>query len=82
MSSRYLTRSEAAEFIRALGLPITKLTLTKLASQGDGPVYRMFGNKSVYTETDLCDWVEKRFKDGKSSAARTGFSRLHEQGAR
>ena len=77
MSSRYLTRPEAADFIRTLGLPITKLTLTKLASQGDGPAYRVFGNRCVYLEADIIDWVEKRLRDGKSSAARTHFRHLH-----
>ena len=72
--SQYLTRPEAAEFIRSLGLPITKNSLTKFASTGGGPVYRMFGNRAVYLEADIVAWCDGRLRPGRSAAARTAFA--------
>jgi hypothetical protein len=57
---KYLTRQEAAEYLRELGYPTTKGFLQKLASTGGGPTYRLFGNKALYTPGDLIDWAESR----------------------
>ncbi|MGO3934486.1 helix-turn-helix domain-containing protein [Rhodopseudomonas pseudopalustris] len=56
----YLTRAEAAEYITRKGARISKNTLTKLACVGGGPIYRLFGNKSLYLAADLDLWIEKR----------------------
>lgn len=60
MNKLFLTRPEAADYITAMGAPISKNTLTKFATVGGGPAYRRFGNKTLYTTTDLDAWLERR----------------------
>lgn len=60
MFKAYLTRAEAAEYITLQGAPISKNTLQKFATVGGGPVYRRFGNKSLYTVADLDAWLETK----------------------
>jgi hypothetical protein len=55
-----LTREKAAAYISQLGLPITKSRLAKLAIAGDGPEYRIWGNRAVYTPNALLEWADKR----------------------
>lgn len=57
---RYLDRSEAADYINGLGLPISKLTLQKWATTGGGPMYRRFGKRAVYLVSDLNAWVRSK----------------------
>src|SRR5204863_85478 len=49
----YLRRRQAAEYLRARGIPRTEKTLAKLASIGGGPMYRCFGRIPLYTVEDL-----------------------------
>ena len=56
----YLSRSEAADFLKERGLPIAKTTLQKYATIGGGPRYQRFGNRALYTEDNLLAWAEKR----------------------
>lgn len=67
---KYLTRAEQAAYLtEKRGLPVTKLTLQKLASTGGGPRYAIFGNKAVSTEPWLDEWA-----DAKLSAPRHSTS--------
>jgi hypothetical protein len=34
--------------------------LAKLAIAGDGPEYRIWGNRAVYTPNALLEWADKR----------------------
>lgn len=69
MEARYLTRTEAAEYIRGHGLRYSAATLQKLATTGGGPVYRRFGNRAVYTEADLDAWIEQKLSAPKRSTS-------------
>ena len=60
MDQAYLSRPEAADYIRARGLIISKNTLQKYATVGGGPVYRRFGSRAVYTPADLDAWIEQK----------------------
>lgn len=72
MRNRYYDRREAAEYLtEQRGLKISKNTLQKLACIGGGPVYRVFGIRSVYTVADLDTWA-----DAKLSAPRRSTSEL------
>ena len=53
MPRTYLSRPEAADYIRARGLIIAKTTLQKYATVGGGPIYRRFGKRAVYTVDHL-----------------------------
>ena len=44
MDKPYLTRTEAADFLTGMGLPIARSQLQKLATTGGGPQYSIFGN--------------------------------------
>lgn len=57
---RFLTRIEAAEHLNAMGLPMSKATLQKLACVGGGPVYAIFGNRALYKQSELETWAMSR----------------------
>lgn len=69
---RPLSRKEAAEFLAKLGYPIAASTLAKLASTGGGPKFRKFGQKPLYYEPDLLDWVAERLSGKKRSTSDPG----------
>lgn len=69
MHSIYRTRAEAAEHLASRGLRCSRLTLQKLASVGGGPIYRIFGNRAVYTIADLDDWAEARMSPPRRSTS-------------
>jgi hypothetical protein len=55
--TRYLTRREAAKYLTERGLPTTFSTLQKLACTGGGPLYQLYGNKTVYLPENLDGWA-------------------------
>jgi hypothetical protein len=57
---RYLSRSEASDYLINRGLRVAKQTLAKLAVTGEGPAYRCFGARVVYDPADLDTWIETR----------------------
>jgi hypothetical protein len=59
-NKEYLTRSEAAQFLSDKGLPITRSQLARLATHGGGPVFSVFGNRSVYAIEALLAWANAR----------------------
>ncbi len=63
MPRLYLSRPEAADYIRARGLIIAKTTLQKYATIGGGPTYRRFGKRAVYTIDDLEAWIGDKISD-------------------
>jgi hypothetical protein len=71
MHRPYLSRPEAAEYICARGLIVSKNTLQKYATVGGGPVYRRFGNRAVYTTSDLDAWIEQKLSDPIRSTSET-----------
>lgn len=69
MESNYLERTEAAEYLTARGLRVSKTTLGKYATTGGGPTYQRFGLRAVYTRQNLDAWA-----DAKLSAPRCSTS--------
>lgn len=57
VSTRYLDRTQAAEYLTQRGFKITKNTLQKYATTGGGPVYQRFGPRAVYTTENLDAWA-------------------------
>ncbi len=66
--NEYLNRREAAEYVSRKGLKISHNTLQKFATVGGGPIYRRFGNKSVYIADDLDAWIAKKLKPMRSTS--------------
>lgn len=64
----YLTRDEASDYLKQHGLTVSPNTLQKYATVGGGPDYKIFGNKAVYTESDLNQWVESKLLPPRSIA--------------
>ena len=69
MSDRYLLRSESADFLTERGFPTTKFTLQKMATTGGGPVYRIWGNRALYTRGDLSAWAEAKLSPPRRSTS-------------
>lgn len=58
--NRFRSRRGAADYLTGQGLKTSWRTLQKFATVGGGPRYRIFGNRAVYTEPDLDEWIEAR----------------------
>ncbi len=60
-SHRYLSRLEAAQYVREeWGFPCSGKWLAKLAVTGGGPVYRKAGRFPIYDPVELDAWAEAR----------------------
>jgi hypothetical protein len=69
MTTKYLNRREQAEYCAGRGLKITKPYLDKLASQGGGPQYVIWGNQAVSTIEWLNEWIEARLRQPRRSTS-------------
>jgi hypothetical protein len=67
--TEYMTRPEAAEYLTARGLIVSKTTLQKFATIGGGPIYRRFGIRTVYKPADLDAWAAAKLSAPRSSTA-------------
>jgi hypothetical protein len=56
----YLTRDEAAQWLRENYGTGSSARLACLATAGTGPAYRLNGNRAVYEIADLKAWTESR----------------------
>jgi hypothetical protein len=65
----FLDRPEAADYLTARGLRVSKNTLQKLVTAGGGPVYRLFGHRAVYTRADLDAWASDKLTAPRCSTA-------------
>jgi hypothetical protein len=65
----YNDRRGAVAYIRERGLPCTYGTLQKLASTGGGPRYYRFGNRTIYTDSDLDAWIEEKLGTPRTHAS-------------
>lgn len=59
-ANKYLSRAEAADYLRNRGLPVAHQTLAKLVTTGGGPRFVRFGRKPFYTSLSLEAWVASR----------------------
>lgn len=60
MTTRYLPRSEAAEYVsKRLGRRVSTGALHRHASDGTGPKYVMILGRASYTEEWLDEWIEQ-----------------------
>jgi hypothetical protein len=64
-----LTRAETAEALTAIGFPIKFNTLTKMASRGDGPAYRVWGRLALYRWGEALSWAQERLASARGSVA-------------
>lgn len=73
METKYLERTEAAQYLTERGLRVSKNTLQKWATVGGGPLYRRFGTRAVYQTCDLDEWaIAKLSTPRHTSPARAG----------
>lgn len=75
---RLLTRKEASEYLRALGLPCKVSTLNRAAQEGSGPSIIYFGRVPRYRVSDLNSWVQQRLSEPRTRAlSRQSTTSLH-----
>jgi hypothetical protein len=61
MIAKYLNRAQAAEYIREnFNIPSSPEGLAQHATDGTGPIYRRFGNTTLYDPRDIQKWFEER----------------------
>jgi len=61
MPARYLTRAQAAEYIRDhFCIPCSVGTLDQYATDGTGPLYRRINRATLYDPADIDRWFEER----------------------
>jgi hypothetical protein len=61
MSAKYLTRAQAAEYIKThFNIPCSVGTLTQYATDGTGPLYRRISRATLYDPADIHRWFEER----------------------
>jgi hypothetical protein len=65
----YLSRTEASEYLRDLGLPVAPSTLAKLAVIGGGPPYIKFMSRARYKPRDLDDWAASKISRKRRSTS-------------
>jgi hypothetical protein len=70
MQDKYLDRAEAADYLSARGLRISKTTLQKFATIGGGPSYQRFGHRAVYTAPNLDAWAERKLSAPRGSTSK------------
>lgn len=75
METEYLTRAESADYLTSRGFPVSKTTMQKWATTGGGPIYRIFGNRALYTPTDLNAWAQEKLSAPRRSSTETGEAR-------
>ena len=70
---RLMTRPQAAHYITTqYGIPMSPLTLEKMASQGGGPQYTKFGRRAFCAASDIDIWVKTRMSRKFSSTSDEG----------
>ncbi|NDF84906.1 MAG: hypothetical protein EB102_00120 [Gammaproteobacteria bacterium] len=57
---RLLTRVQAADALTLAGFPISPSTLATLATRGNGPPFRRFGMRVLYTWHSTLEWARGR----------------------
>ena len=69
---RRLDRKEAAKFLTDQGYKTAPATLAKLACIGGGPIFKSFGRRPLYSETDLLNWAQARTTGPRRSTSDPG----------
>ena len=69
VSRRWFGRRDISELLKAHGYPVPVRQLEKMATAGNGPLYRLFSRKALYAADEALAWAESRL-----SAPRTNTS--------
>ena len=72
-----LNRDDTAEFLTEMGFKIAPGTLQKLACNGGGPEYAIWGRNAIYEPPKALEWAKNR-----RSLPRTNTSASYEHGGR
>lgn len=64
-----LNRDQAAAFVRERYGHCSRSRLAVMAVTGEGPAYRIFGNRAVYEPADLIAWAEARLSKKTTSTS-------------
>lgn len=72
---KYLSTSQASNFCKDSGVPAEETTLAKYRSLGGGPKFYKFGNRALYTQEDLEDWIAGKIGSPVSSTSELNAAR-------
>ena len=75
---RYLSRTEAAEFLSERGYKTAPATLAKRAVVGGGPPFVSWGRKPLYQPETLLEWAQRRCTGPRRSTSDRGEERQHD----
>jgi len=59
---KLLTRNQAAEYLKSLGLRSSRMTLARQAMTGEGAKYVLIGRTAYYQQEWLDEWLESQLK--------------------
>jgi hypothetical protein len=66
----HLTRKQMAQFLSAMGYPVTVFMINKAAHEGTGPrPHSKFGKRYLYTQDAALTWAQSRMKPIVTEAA-------------
>lgn len=72
---RYLSRTEAAQFLSERGYKTAPATLAKRAVVGGGPPFVSWGRKPLYQPEALLEWAQRRCTGPRRSTSDRGEER-------
>ena len=58
--SNLLNRKEAADYLNSVGFISSKVTLARMAVNGDGPAYTLLRQRAYYRKEWLDEWLESQ----------------------
>ena len=70
-----LGRKAAARALTAAGYVTSPLTLATKATRGNGPAYRIYGRRAIYTWGALLDWAETSAGKVRNNTSESDLSR-------
>lgn len=71
----WLRRKQTAAALTIAGYPTAETTLATRASRGGGPLYRMYGNRTLYRWGDALAWAEGRLSAPRRASPKAGAQR-------
>ena len=66
-TEKYLTRTEASEYLTKKGIKVAKTTLQKWVTTGGGPKYVRIGRNCLYLGKELDAWIERKMTTARTS---------------
>ena len=60
MEKKFLSRTEAAQYLTELGIKTSPLTLQRWACEKSGPKFHKIGRNALYRPEEMRGWVDSK----------------------